>query len=393
MFEAVVRRDGSSNFSREHQYATFPSVSLGWVLTREKFMENRPSWLDFAKIRLSWGQNGNERIGSFAYTSMMSQGKNAVINGKVYTGMLPSGYANADLKWETSEQTDLGIDLRFFNSALTFSADYFVKKTKDMLLSMPIPLYTSYGSMTVNSGTVKNEGIEFEASYRVKVGEVNLGINGNASYVKNTVTDQGPDRVGLNNIGGGMGGQVSWRENGRPYGFFYGYLHDGIFQNQQEIDSYTYVDSNGKTQLIQPNAKPGDIRFKDLDGENKLYRRSNVTFGNYDKSWLNRWHGEGTSNWVPRVIDGDNNNYQVSNFFVEDGSYMRLKVLQIGYSLPGQMLQRVGVKGLRFFVQGENLFTITNYSGYDPEVGTRDGFDGGTYPQARTYTIGANITF
>ena len=307
-----------------------------------------------------------------------------------------------------------------------------------MLLSMPIPLYTSYGSMTVNSGTVKNEGIEFEASYRFKVGEVNLGINGNASYVKNTVTDQGPDRVGLNNIGGGMGGQVSWRENGRPYGFFYGYLHDGIFQNQQEIDSYTYVDSNGKTQLIQPNAKPGDIRFKDLDGENglngddrtmigkpnpdwtygftlsadwkgvdfsaffqgsigndiyKLYRRSNVTFGNYDKSWLTRWHGEGTSNWVPRVIDGDNNNYQVSNFFVEDGSYMRLKVLQIGYSLPGQMLQRVGVKGLRFFVQGENLFTITNYSGYDPEVGTRDGFDGGTYPQARTYTIGANITF
>ena len=125
----------------------------------------------------------------------------------------------------------------------------------------------------------------------------------------------------------------------------------------------------------------------------KLYRRSNVTFGNYDKSWLNRWHGEGTSNWVPRIIDGDNNNYQVSNFFVEDGSYMRLKVLQIGYSLPGQMLQRVGIKGLRFFVQGENLFTITNYSGYDPEVGTRDGFDGGTYPQARTYTIGANITF
>ena len=224
----------------------------------------------------------------------------------------------------------------------------------------------------------------------------------------------------------------------RPYGFFYGYLHDGIFQNQQEIDGYTYVDSNGKTQLIQPNAKPGDIRFKDLDGKNglngddrtmigkpnpdwtygftlsadwkgldfsaffqgsigndiyKLYRRSNVTFGNYDKSWLNRWHGEGTSNWVPRIIDGDNNNYQVSNFFVEDGSYMRLKVLQIGYSLPGQMLQRVGIKGLRFFVQGENLFTITNYSGYDPEVGTRDGFDGGTYPQARTYTIGANITF
>lgn len=434
LFEAVVRRDGSSNFSREHQYATFPSVSLGWVLTREKFMENRPSWFDFAKIRLSWGQNGNERIGSFAYTSMMGQGKNAVIGGQVYTGMLPTGYANADLKWETSEQTDLGIDLRFLNSALTFSADYFVKKTKDMLLSMPIPLYTSYSSMTVNQGTVKNEGIEFEASYRFHVGEVNIGLNGNASYIKNTVTNQGPDRVGIDGIGGGMGGQVTYRENGYPYGYFYGYVHDGIFQNWDEVNSYKTED--GK--LKQPNAQPGDIRFKDLDGKNgitaddrtmignpnpdwtygfslsadwrgldfsaffqgsvgndiyKLYRRSNVAYANWDKSWLGRWHGEGTSNWVPRVIEGDNNNYQISDFFVEDGSYMRLKVLQIGYSLPQTLLQKVGIKGLRVFVQGENLFTLTDYTGYDPEVGTRNGLDGGTYPQARTYTIGANISF
>ncbi len=438
LLEAVLRRDGSSNFGRSHQYATFPSVSVGWVLTREEFMANKPSWFDFAKIRFSWGQNGNERIGAFAYTSMMDQGKNAVIDGKVYTGMLPKGYANADLKWETSEQTDLGLDLRFFNSALTFSADYFVKKTKDMLLSMPIPLYTSYSSMTVNQGTVKNEGLELEASYRFRAGDVNFGVSANASYVKNTVTNQGPDRAGIDGIGGGMGGQVTYRENGRPFGFFYGYIHDGIFQNQEEINSYTYVNANGETKLKQPDAKPGDIRFKDLDGKNgingddrtmigdpnpdwtygltltadwkgfdfnaffqgsigndiyKLYRRSNVAFGNYDKSWLNRWHGEGTSNWVPRVVEGDNNNYQISDFFVEDGSYLRLKVLQIGYRLPSQLLQKAGIKGLRFFVQGENLFTVTNYTGYDPEVGTRNGLDGGTYPQARTYTIGANITF
>lgn len=434
LLEAVVRRDGSSNFGRSHQYATFPSVSVGWVLTREGFMANKPSWLDFAKIRFSWGQNGNERIGAFAYTSMMSQGRNTVIDGKVYTGMLPSGYANADLKWETSEQTDLGLDLRLFNSALTFSADYFVKKTRDMLLSMPIPLYTSYGSMTVNQGTVKNEGLELEASYRFKAGNVNLGVSGNASYVKNTVTNQGPDRMGINEIGGGMGGKVTYSENGRPFGFFYGYLHDGIFQNKEEINNYKTED--GK--LKQPDAKPGDIRFKDLDGKNgingddrtmvgdpnpdwtygftltadwkgfdfnaffqgsigndiyKLYRRSNVAFGNFDKSWLNRWHGEGTSNWIPRIAEGDNNNYQISDFFVEDGSYLRMKVLQIGYSLPSQLLQKAGIKGLRFFVQGENLFTITDYTGYDPEVGTRNGLDGGTYPQARTYTIGANITF
>ena len=442
MLELTLRRDGSSNFGRNNQYAYFPSVSAGWTLTNEPFMENKPGWLDFLKVRGSWGQNGNEKIGSFGYTTTMTGGNNysfgAGSNGVIHSGTKPTSLANPDLRWETSEQLDFGFDSRFFNNSLSFSFDWFKKDTKDMLMERPISLYVGSGSPLSNVGTLTNQGIELEVGYKLSVDKVNLSFLANASYVKNTVTDQGPDRVGLNNIGGGMGGQVSWRENGRPYGFFYGYLHDGIFQNQQEIDNYTYVDSNGKTHLIQPNAKPGDIRFKDLDGKNglngddrtmigkpnpdwtygftlsadwkgldfsaffqgsigndiyKLYRRSNVTFGNYDKSWLNRWHGEGTSNWVPRVIDGDNNNYQVSNFFVEDGSYMRLKVLQIGYSLPGQMLQRVGVKGLRFFVQGENLFTITNYSGYDPEVGTRDGFDGGTYPQARTYTIGANITF
>lgn len=435
LLEAVVRRDGSSNFGRNNQYATFPSVSLGWVLTRENFMQNKPSWFDFAKIRFSWGQNGNERIGSFAYTSMMAKGGfNSVVAGQVFTGMKPEGYANADLKWETSEQTDLGLDLRFFGNALTLSADYFSKKTKDMLLSMPIPMYTGYSTMLINQGTVKNEGVEFEASYRFNIKEVKIGIGGNASYVKNTVTEQGPEASAIDGIGGGMGGNVTWRENGRPYGFFYGYVHDGIFQNLDEVNSYKKEDGS----LKQPDAKPGDIRFKDLDGKDgingddrtmigdpnpawtygfnlsaewkgfdisaffqgsigndiyKLYRRSNVSYGNWDKSWLGRWHGEGTSNWMPRVVEGDNNNYEISNFFVEDGSYMRLKIAQIGYKLPSQLLQKVGVKSLRFFVQGENLFTVTNYTGYDPEVGTRNGLDGGTYPQARTFTFGANILF
>ncbi|MDR2919326.1 MAG: TonB-dependent receptor [Tannerella sp.] len=437
LLEAVIRRDGSSNFGRNNQYAVFPSVSAGWVLTRENFMENKPSWFDFAKIRFSWGQNGNERIGAFAYTSMMTKnGLSAVEAGKVYTGMKPKGYANVDLKWETSEQTDMGLDLRFLNNALSLSADYFIKKTKDMLLNMPIPMYTGYGTMTVNQGTVENKGIEFEASYRFKTGQVNWGIGGNASYVKNTVTNQGPDRIGLNSIGGGMGGQVSYSENGRPYGFFYGYVHDGIFQNWDEINSY--VTENGS--LKQPNAKPGDVRFKDLDGVDginsddrtmigdpnpdwtfgfnlsadwknfdfsaffqgtqgndiyKLYRRSNVTYGNWDESWLNRWYGEGTSNWMPRLVEGDpnNNTNWVSSFYVEDGSYLRLKVAQLGYTFPKRLLNKIYVNNFRIFVQAENLFTITDYSGYDPEVGTRDGFDGGTYPQARTYTIGANITF
>lgn len=438
LLEAVVRRDGSSNFSRKHQYAVFPSISAGWVITREPWMESVRNWMNLAKVRFSWGQNGNERIGSFQYTSMMSQGKNAVIDGKVYTGMLPSGYANADLVWETSEQIDLGLDFRFFNNALTFTVDYFEKYTKDMLMNMPIPRYTSYGSMIVNAGTVENKGVELEASYKFNIGKVNFAVGANATYLQNTVTNQGPDRTGLDNVGGGMGGTVTYAENGRPYGFFYGYVHDGIFQNQQEIDSYTYVDGEGNTQLKQPNAKPGDIRFKDLDGQNginaddrtmignpipdwtfglnlyaewkgldfsaffqgtqgndifKLYRRSNLGYANWDKAWLNRWHGEGTSDFMPRVVEGDNENYRISDFFVEDGSYIRLKVLQIGYSFPKKWMDTIHVKGLRLFLQGDNLFTITKYSGYDPEVGTRNGFDGGTYPQARAFTIGANITF
>lgn len=435
LLEAVIRRDGSSNFGRKHQYATFPSVSVGWVLTREKFMDKRPSWLDFAKLRFSWGQNGNEKTDPFLFTSMMTKsGLSAVEGGKVYTGMKPTGYPTEDLKWETSEQTDFGIDLRFFKNALTFSADYFIKKTKDMLLEMPIPMYSGYGKMWINKGTVENKGVEFEASYKFNIGQVKFNVGGNASYIKNTVTEQGGDRIGLNEIGGGMGGRVSYSENGRPFGFYYGYVHDGIFQNWDEINSY--VTETGA--LKQPNAVPGDIRFKDLDGKDgingddrtmigkpnpdwtygfnlsgewknfdfsvffqgahgndiyKLYRRSNVTKGNWDKSWLGRWHGEGTSNWIPRLVEGDNNNYQVSSLFVEDGSYMRLKVAQIGYTLPQRWVNKAFIKNLRVFVQGENLFTITDYSGYDPEVGTRDGFDGGTYPQSRTFTIGANIVF
>lgn len=432
--EVVVRRDGSSNFSRAHQYATFPSVSLGWVISKERFMESLSSWLDFAKLRLSWGQNGNENIGAFQYTTMMAQGKNAVIDGKVYTGMLPAGYSNAELKWETSEQTDLGLDLYFFKRALTFSVDYFVKTTKDMLLWKPIPLYTSYGGMTVNGGKVRNEGVEMELGYKFGSGDFRFGLTANASYIKNKVVDQGNDRTGIDGITGGMGGQVTYSENGRPYGFFYGYQTLGVFQNQSEIDNYKTPDGV----VCQPGAKPGDLKFRDRDGKNgvdandrtmignpipewtygltlnaswrgwdatafvqgtigndiyKLYRRSNVALGNFEKMWLNRWHGEGTSNTVPRIVEGDNNNYQISDFFVQDGSYLRLKVAQIGYTLPETMTRRWGVEKLRLFLQGENLFTITGYDGYDPEVGTRNGLDSGTYPQARVLTVGASISF
>ncbi len=437
LFEAVVRRDGSSNFGPEHRYAVFPSVSAGWVITRENFMEGKPEWLSFLKLRASWGQNGNESIDPFGYTSMMNMsGNSAVINGAVSTGALPSGYVNTDLKWETSEQLDLGLDLRLLNNSLSFTFDYFKKKTKDMLMDVALPEYTGYRTMRTNIGTVENEGIEMEASYRFNIGKVNFDLSANASYITNEVTKLGTDRTELQVLGGGLGGAVSVMETGYPYGYFWGYKTDGIFQNWDEVNSYVNKEGN----LIMPDAEPGDVRYVDFNHDGtisdadrtmigdpnpnwtygfslgmnwkgfdmsaffqgaagnqiyKYYRRANVTQANWGTEWLGRWHGEGTSNHLPKVVAGDphHNTSWTNDLFVEDGNYLRLKVLQIGYSLPRNLTQKLLLQKLRIFVQGENLFTATKYSGYDPEVGTRNGFDGGTYPQARTFTFGANIVF
>ena len=428
--EVVVRRDGSSNFADGKRWGVFPSVSIGWVFSKEDFLSSSSSWFDFGKLRFSWGQNGNENIGSFMYTTMMASGHNAIIGGKQYTGYYPSGYSNKDLTWETSEQFDVGLDLRFFNNALTFTADWFSKKTKDMLLNKPIPLYTSFSSMTINSGSVKNSGVELEASYRFSTGKVHWGISGNASYVQNEVTDMGPDMVGLNQLGGGLGGQISFAQNGHPYGFFYGYKTDGIFQTEAEAAA--------SKQTVGGTPHAGDIRFADTNGDGvvnaedrvqigdpnpdwtfgfnlnlawnnfdfsalfqgvagndiyRLYRRPNVTLGNFGTEWLDRWHGQGTSNKMPRIVEGDNINYQISDLFVENGSYLRFKVAQIGYSLPEKICNKIGISGVRLYVQGENLVTFTKYKGYDPEVGPRYGLDGGTYPQARTITLGFNVKF
>jgi TonB-linked SusC/RagA family outer membrane protein len=435
MVEATIRRDGSSNFGKNNRYAIFPSVSAGWVITREQFMEVRPQWMDFAKLRASWGRNGNENIGSFGYTSLIQTGDyRAVIDDQILQGAKPNGYSNPNLKWETSEQTDIGLDLRFFGT-LTFSVDYFDKQTKDMLCYMPLPDYAGFANIRTNKGNVTNRGWEFDVSYKRKIGAVDVNIGGNASFVKNRVVDQGDSDipVSIDGLGGGMGGSVTWRANGEPYGFFYGYVHDGIYQNQNEVDN-----------AIQANAIIGGIRWKDIDGNGKidgddranighpnpdwtygltlgiawngfdfnafaqgvtgnsiykLYRRGNVTRANFDREWLMRWHGEGTSNRLPIIAEGNSiggketGANMVSDLYVQDGSYLRLKVLQLGYTLPQSMTRKALISRLRIFAQGENVLTLTRYTGLDPEVGTRNAFDGGTYPQPRIFTAGVNLTF
>ena len=435
MFQFTIRRDGSSRFGSNNHYATFPSFSAGWNLTNENFMKARPEWLTNTKIRFSWGKNGNENIGNFQYIALTSSGNNAIFgNGEnVVIGVKPSQLANPDLKWEESEQYDGGIDFGFFNNALTFSADYYVKKTNGMLMTMSLPAYVGEAIPMGNVGSMKNSGLELEAAYKFKVSDWNFRVGGNLSYLKNELIEYGKE-AGWANLDGFQGtGTISRAQNGKPFPYFYGYKTDGVLQNQAEADAY-----NGKygTALV-----PGDVRYVDVDKDGAITEddRTDIgkgmpdwtygfninvawkdfdlsmmwqgTIGNdiYDAtrridaissnlpSWmLNRWTGEGTSNRIPRYVQGDGYNWQSSDLLVYDGSYLRLKNIQLGYTLPKSLTRKVFVSSLRVYVAAENLLTFTKYHGFDPEIssgGTSLGIDYGVYPQARTWTVGFNLAF
>lgn len=439
MLQVTVRRDGSSRFGPNNHYAVFPSFSLGWNLTNEKFMNKRPNWLTTTKIRLSWGKNGNENIGNFKYTVLTSPGNNAIFGSSenVINGVKASGLANPDLKWEESEQLDFGLDFGFFNNALTFTADYYKKKTNGMLMEMNIPFYVGEAKPIGNVGKMENSGIELEAAYKFRVSDWNFRVSANASYLKNKLIEYG-NESGWENLDSFQGtGDISRAENGKPFPFFYGYKTAGIFQNTDEVNAY----KNDKGELLQPTAVPGDVRFVDVDGNgiidandrtdigkgmpdwtfgfnlgvswknfdlnmmwqgtagNDIYdatRRTDIATSNLPSWMLNRWTGEGTSNRIPRFVQGDNVNWQSSDLYVYDGSYLRLKNIQLGYTLPAALTQKVFISSLRFYVAAENLFTFTKYHGFDPEIssgGTSLGIDYGVYPQARVWTIGASLSF
>lgn len=439
MLQVTVRRDGSSRFGPNNHYVVFPSFSLGWNLTNEKFMNKRPNWLTTTKIRLSWGKNGNENIGNFKYTVLTSPGNNAIFGSSenVINGVKASGLANPDLKWEESEQLDFGLDFGFFNNALTFTADYYKKKTNGMLMEMNIPFYVGEAKPIGNVGKMENSGIELEAAYKFRVSDWNFRVSANASYLKNKLIEYG-NESGWENLDSFQGtGDISRAENGKPFPFFYGYKTAGIFQNTDEVKAY----KNDKGELLQPTAVPGDVRFVDVDGNgiidandrtdigkgmpdwtfgfnlgvswknfdlnmmwqgtagNDIYdatRRTDIATSNLPSWMLNRWTGEGTSNRIPRFVQGDNVNWQSSDLYVYDGSYLRLKNIQLGYTLPAALTQKVFISSLRFYVAAENLFTFTKYHGFDPEIssgGTSLGIDYGVYPQARVWTIGASLSF
>ncbi len=446
MAEVTVRRDASSRFGPNNKWGTFPSFSLGWNAKNESFLKD-VAWLSAAKLRGSWGINGNDNIGDFTYAVYSSSGNNYVFGSggnnteSISTGVKPSGLANPDVKWEQSIQTDLGVDLGFFGNRLTATIDYYNKKTSGMLLSMPVPSYAGDSAPTGNLGDMVNRGVEFDLGYRGRVEDFNYGIKFNASYNRNELTYLGDDATYLSGSSHKLG-TLTRGNVGLPFPYFYGWKTDGVFQNAAEVAAY--VNSEGA--LIQPNAQAGDFRFVDVNGDGvindddrtmigkgipdwtlglslnfewrgfdfsmllqgqfgvqafNVSRRTDLYYINLPKNILNRWTGEGSTDSYPRfAFSSANENYRASDFWVEDASFVRARNAQLGYTLPASLTRHMAISRLRVYVQAENLFTLTKYTGCDPEVtggnsgyGTEVGIDRGVYPQNRTFTFGVNVNF
>jgi len=436
MFQGTIRRDGSSRFGANKKYGVFPSFSLGWNIMNEEFMKDTRDWLTNLKLRASWGKNGNENIGDFRYTVLTTSGATSNYyfgtQASMVYGSKANGLANEDLRWEESEQTDFGVDFGFWNNKLTFTVDYYIKKTNGMLMTMPIPSYVGETKPIGNVGDMENSGVEFELGYKWNIADAHFAVKGNASYLKNELKNLGND-TGFLNYGISQFSDGGTRaENGQPFPFFYGYKTAGVLQNQAEADAYNA--KFGKTSV------PGDLIFVDTNGDSKITSddRTNIgkptpdwTFGlNFDAEWkgfdfnvffqgvkgadifdatwrqdissgnyptwvLSRWTGEGTSNKIPALKSGDASNWVCSDIYIQDGSYLRLKNISLGYTVPRQYTKKAGIERFRMYVRAENLFTWTKYWGFDPEIGsssTSMGVDYGVYPQARIFTVGFNVS-
>jgi len=441
MLTATLRMDGSSRFGNENKFGYFPSVSAGWILSNESFFDNLPDFFNFAKLRLSWGQNGNEEIGDFKYTSVMGNGSIYFFGAgqTQYNGVVPIAIANPSLRWETSEQTDFGLDFGFLNNSLTLNMDYYIKTTKDWLVQAPAPLLVGNVPPTINGGSVRNKGFEAELGYKKAIGDFHFNFSFTGAVNENEVLEIRNQEKKLQGGDGGMGQSgILYAAEGTPLGVFYGIQTDGLFQNQAEIDAHAKEGT-----LIQPLAKPGDVRFIDENGDGKIddldrvilgdpypdftggfnfsldwkgfdlnmffytalghqiwnaTRRYDMLYTNYRSSALDRWTGEGTSTTIPRVtFTDDNANAKTpSDLFVEDADYLRLRNLSFGYTLPSDITKMAKISKVRFYISAENLITLTKYTGYDPEIGGgvfSNGIDYGIYPQARSVLGGINITF
>lgn len=450
LLTATVRRDGSSKFATDKQWGTFPSVSGGWRISNEKFFPNLDaSFISNLKLRAGWGQIGNQSMPGGTnnpYLSLIegANGYRYIFGDALVTGNSLTSLGTPGISWETSQQTNIGIDLGLLKNTLTFSADYFVKNTKNMLLQVSSPSYTGFPNIPyTNAGDIQNKGIEIVIVYEGKAGVFTYGISANASKFINKAVSLGTGNKPITPADGTTALPINRTEVGRSIGEFYGWVTDGIFQNMKEVQAF-----NKNGQLVQPNALPGDFRFKDINGDgvinsgdqtwignpwpkltygfnlnlgynnfdlaalfqgsygnklinvNKRYRRTlNAAFGADLAAYEVAWRGEGTSNTQPIISTVDrNDNFRISDWYVEDGSYMRLKNLQIGYKISASWLKKASISSSRIWLGGTDLFTITKYTGNDPEAGLSAapigaGREFSAYPKMKRFSLGINLTF
>jgi TonB-dependent starch-binding outer membrane protein SusC len=441
LFTGIIRRDGSSNFGPNNKFGVFPSFSAGWNVSNEEFW-NSDSFVNTLKLRAGYGVTGNDAIRQNGYLALIDGGRNYTFGragNSIVIGYSPNAPANPDLKWEETSQLNIGVDTRFFQN-LTMTLEYYKKKTSGILQEFEIPGYVGSTGLPVgNVADMENRGVEFEMGYNRTFGDFYFSANGNLTYLENEVTFLGQDKefITTGTAGFQSMGPITRTQIGQPYNSFYGFRTAGIFQTMEEINSYTGPDGN----LIQPNAVPGDFRWVDTNNDgvitdddkqfigsplpkytfgltlnmnyknfdfmvftqgaagNKIFqglRRLDIQSANYSTEALGRWRGAGTSNDFPRLTNNDRNeNFsRMSDFYLEDGDYVRIKLAQIGYTIPKDFTSSYGVQNLRFYVTGENLLTLTDYTGYDPEIGGNVfGIDRGYYPQARSFLFGANLQF
>ena len=458
----TMRYDGSSIFTDGKRWGIFPSISAGWVMTNEPFMQSVRSWMDYFKIRASWGQNGNNRIAKYQYLATIALSENGApgykfasdlatsVAGTPNTGAYANIVPNPDLTWETSEQLDFGFDARFLDSRLNVNFDWYKKTTKDWLITGPMIAVMGTNPAAINGGDVQNTGIELAVNWNDRIGSdfrYNVGVN--FATNKNEVTRIANDNHYINGSGGilSQGTEFFYRaEEGKPIGYFYGMSYSGVWQNQAEIDA-----ARAAGKAVLDNAQPGDLIWDDWNGDGVITHaegnncdrheignpnpditlginlglewkgldfsvsgsgafgmqimRSYRSFGdswwhNYDTTILNRWHGEGTSNSQPRISGtGHQNTIWVSERYMEDADYFKIRTITLGYDFK-HLWKSCPFQQLRFYVQAQNLYTFTGYTGLDPEVGSSGGAEGwasgidlGLYPPSRTFLVGASIKF
>lgn len=459
MLSAIMRADGNSKFAPGKRWGYFPSVSAGWVISNEKFMAKTGSWLDFLKLRAGWGQNGNaQTINNFQW-----QGAFAFDTSSYYTfngnpdqyvsGAAPSRLPNEDLTWETSEQLNIGLDARFLSGRLGFTLDWYNKKTKDLLVAVPVDPTTGFSTQMKNAGTVENKGIELSLSWNDKIGkDFQYNVGWNMAYNHNEVTEVKSNQTynnGGNDLLAQNTGYMARFEEGHPIGYFWGYKTEGVMQNEADVQAYLDKNCKGNAANSKQGTgiKPGDLKFVDVTGDGivndddktelgdphpdvtmgitlgasyKGFDLSVTGFGafgqqvarsfrkftdgeyeNFTTEVYDYWHGEGTSNKYPLLahMNAGPNWQTISDIYIEDASYFRLQNLTVGYDFT-KIWKNSPFQQLRLYFAAQNLFTITGYKGMDPENGTAIGSDSwvtgvdvGNYPQPRTYMVGVNVKF